>query len=226
MYTGKLVFSQVMEYLPLHVFHQCVSRYSGDFKVKEFTCLDQYLCMAFAQLTYRESLRDIEASGLSGLRSFVQHIPGICFLRDQSQVQPQVPTGLLTSSRQEYRTHLRSVSATYRLLPIQGLSGKAAPGKILRCRERQNTGVSHQQLQSACHDYCRVVPMPLAGGAILQVDQAKPENQDLLRHLRKRCQSSDLDSNFSLRAGCHHEETTQNQGQSLHNFTGLERNHL
>jgi hypothetical protein len=50
-----------MEHLPLHAFHQCVSRYNGDFKVKEFSCLDQYLCMAFAQLTYRESLRDIEA---------------------------------------------------------------------------------------------------------------------------------------------------------------------
>lgn len=61
MYTGKLVFSQVMEHLPLHAFHQCVDRYDGNFKVKEFTCLDQYLCMAFAQLTYRESLRDIEA---------------------------------------------------------------------------------------------------------------------------------------------------------------------
>lgn len=61
MYTGKIVFSQVMEHLPLHIFHQCVDRYDGNFKVKEFTCLDQYLCMAFAQLTYRESLRDIEA---------------------------------------------------------------------------------------------------------------------------------------------------------------------
>jgi hypothetical protein len=61
MYTGKLIFSQVMEHLPLHVFHQCVDRYNGDFKVKEFTCLDHYLCMSFAQLTYRESLRDIEA---------------------------------------------------------------------------------------------------------------------------------------------------------------------
>ena len=61
MYVGKLVFSQVMEHLPLHVFHRCVDRYNGDFKVKEFTCLDHYLCMAFAQLTYRESLRDIEA---------------------------------------------------------------------------------------------------------------------------------------------------------------------
>ena len=61
MYTGKLIFSQVMEYLPLRTFHQCVRRYQGDYKVKAFTCLDQYLCMAFAQLTYRESLRDIEA---------------------------------------------------------------------------------------------------------------------------------------------------------------------
>ena len=50
-----------MEHLPLHVFHKCVARYHGDFKVREFSCLDQYLCMAFAQLTYRESLRDIEA---------------------------------------------------------------------------------------------------------------------------------------------------------------------
>jgi hypothetical protein len=50
-----------MEHLPLHTFHQCVDRYRGDFKVQEFFCLDQYLCMAFAQLTYRESLRDIEA---------------------------------------------------------------------------------------------------------------------------------------------------------------------
>ena len=61
MYTGKIVFSQVMEHLPLHLFHQCVERYRRNFKVKEFSCLDQYLYMAFAQLTYRESLRDIEA---------------------------------------------------------------------------------------------------------------------------------------------------------------------
>jgi hypothetical protein len=58
---GKLVFSQVMEFLPLHIFRQCVDRYSGNYKVKEFTCLDQYYSMAFAQITYRESLRDIEA---------------------------------------------------------------------------------------------------------------------------------------------------------------------
>ena len=61
MYSGKLVFAQVMEHLPLHTFRRCVARYSGEHKVKRFSCFDQYLCMAFAQLTYRESLRDIEA---------------------------------------------------------------------------------------------------------------------------------------------------------------------
>ena len=61
MNEGKYVFAQVMEYLPLSTFHRCVARYAGAHKVKRFSCLDQYLSMAFAQLTYRESLRDIEA---------------------------------------------------------------------------------------------------------------------------------------------------------------------
>jgi hypothetical protein len=61
MHSGKLVFSQVMDYLPLHTFRRCVQRYRGHHKVRHFSCLDQYLSMAFAQLTYRESLRDIEA---------------------------------------------------------------------------------------------------------------------------------------------------------------------
>lgn len=62
MQSGKLVFAQVMEHLPLTTFRRCVARYKGEHKVKSFSCLDQYLCMAFAQLTYRESLRDIETS--------------------------------------------------------------------------------------------------------------------------------------------------------------------
>ena len=55
------VFAQVMEFLPLPAFRRCVHRYRGHHKIQRFTCLDQFLCMAFAQLTYRESLRDIEA---------------------------------------------------------------------------------------------------------------------------------------------------------------------
>jgi hypothetical protein len=61
MHTGKLVFSQVMEHLPVHEFQKCVTRYQGDYKARGFSCRDQFLCMSFAQLTFRESLRDIEA---------------------------------------------------------------------------------------------------------------------------------------------------------------------
>jgi len=57
----KTVFSQLMECFPSYDFHKCVQRYQGNHKVQKFSCMDQYLCMAFAQLTYRESLRDIEA---------------------------------------------------------------------------------------------------------------------------------------------------------------------
>lgn len=58
---SQTVFSQVMEFVSAHEFRQCVERYRGNHKVKSFSCWDQFLCMAFAQLTYRESLRDIEA---------------------------------------------------------------------------------------------------------------------------------------------------------------------
>ena len=61
MNTGRTIFSQIMDFLSLHEFRKCVKRYRGNYKVKSFSCLDQFLCMAFAQLTYRESLRDIEA---------------------------------------------------------------------------------------------------------------------------------------------------------------------
>jgi hypothetical protein len=61
MYSGRTVFSQVMDFLPLNEFRKCVARYDGDHKLKSFSCLDQFLTLAFAQLSGRQSLRDIEA---------------------------------------------------------------------------------------------------------------------------------------------------------------------
>lgn len=61
MNSGKTIFSQLMEFLPTYEFRQCLRRYRGNYKIKSFSCWDQFLCMAFAQLTYRESLRDIQA---------------------------------------------------------------------------------------------------------------------------------------------------------------------
>ncbi len=60
MFTDRIIFSQLMDFLPRHEFKRCVKRYKGNYLVRTFSCLDQFLCMTFAQLTYRESLRDIE----------------------------------------------------------------------------------------------------------------------------------------------------------------------
>src|SRR5437867_1867923 len=61
MHNGKLIFAQVMEFAPWHTFRRLIDKYHGDFNVRTFSCLDQFLCMAFAQMTYREGLRDVEA---------------------------------------------------------------------------------------------------------------------------------------------------------------------
>jgi len=73
MYQGKIIFSQIMDHLPIHTFSRKVQQYQGNRYVKNFSCLDQYLCMAFAQLTFRESLRDIEAC-LRAQRSKLFHM--------------------------------------------------------------------------------------------------------------------------------------------------------
>lgn len=60
MHSGRMIFSQVMSFFPRYEFNKCVHRYQGEYRTRNFSCFDQFLCMAFAQLTYRESLRDIE----------------------------------------------------------------------------------------------------------------------------------------------------------------------
>src|SRR5665811_1118321 len=73
MNLGQTVFSQVVDHLPRYEFLQCVARYRGAYQQKSFSCWDQFLAMAFAQLTYRESLRDIEAC-LRSMSSKLYHM--------------------------------------------------------------------------------------------------------------------------------------------------------
>jgi len=70
---GQTIFSQVVDFLPWKKFRQCVNRYNGDYRISSFTCYNQFLCMAFAQLTYRESLRDIECC-LRAMREKLYHM--------------------------------------------------------------------------------------------------------------------------------------------------------
>jgi hypothetical protein len=73
MNSGRTVFSQLISFLPDREFRRCVARYDGNRRLREFSCWDQYLTMAFAQLTYRESLRDIEAC-LRSLQGKLYHM--------------------------------------------------------------------------------------------------------------------------------------------------------
>ncbi len=70
MNTGKLIFSQVIDYLPMHTFRRGVQRYNGNHKIKDFTCLDQYLFMAFAQLKTEKNIRESQHLTLLPLKLF------------------------------------------------------------------------------------------------------------------------------------------------------------
>ena len=72
MHQGRTVFSQILDFLPRHEFHRCVARYQGNYRVHHLSCFDQFLAMAFAQLTFRESLRDIETC-LRAMHSKLYH---------------------------------------------------------------------------------------------------------------------------------------------------------
>ncbi len=84
MHAGKLVFSQLMEFLPWRRFDTCVRRYGGDHKIKTFPCSEHLRVMAFAQLTYRESLRDIETCLRAVKPKVVSHGPARWRLAQQS----------------------------------------------------------------------------------------------------------------------------------------------
>lgn len=73
MHTGKFVLAQLMAFLPKRDFDRCVRKYRGNYRTRRFSCLDQFLCMAFAQLTYRDSLRDIEIC-LTSLKTKLYHV--------------------------------------------------------------------------------------------------------------------------------------------------------
>ncbi len=356
MYSGKVVFSQVMEFLPLHIFHQCVDHYHGDYKVKEFTCLDQYYCMAFAQITYRESLRDIEACLRAqqgklyhmGIRGPVSRntLANANKVRDW-RIYADLAHSLIATARKLYSkevfiddlnetvyaldattidlclsvfpwAHFRKTKGAIKLHTLLDLrsnipsfihisDGKlhevntldiipVEPGSFyimdrgyldyarlyalsqasaffitraksnMKCRRVYSHPVDRgaglicdqsvlQTVPKSARDYPEklrrveyydaeadktlifvtnnfVLPaltvsmlyqLSLAGRAILQVDQAEPPNQDLLRHFGECSQDSNMDRCLGIRARSHHEKAAKYSGEPLHNFTGPER---
>jgi len=353
MNEGKSIFSQLIGFLPDRDFRRCVARYQGDRYAKKLSCWDQFLAMAFAQLAYRESLRDIEAClgavgpklyhmgfgsavarstladanecrdwrifadfaqvlirtaiklyandaiGIADVRdlyaldsttidlclslfpwarfrkhkaavkmhtlldlhgsipTFIRITDGkvhdvnildeltleagafyvmdrgyidferlyrfkleLAFFRRAHQEQRASPAPLLASCGEGIRCALGS-DRRARVVRIGfGLSRCAAQGCLRRCGNRQAAGVLEQQIRTARGNHRRHLQATLAGGVVLQMDQATPAHQSLLRNQRERRENPNMDRCIGLCAGCHRAQTARTEDQPLPNPTG------
>lgn len=162
-------------------------------------------------------------SRLSGLCQTSHNLTSSGILCNPLKIQFQMPKNLFSSCRSINWSPVRPNNYAYRVLFAQRLSRQASPRKILRLRNRKNLGISDKQFYSASTDHCTTVSLPLAGGALLQMDKAKPAHQDFLRHFGECGKNSNLDCRISLRAGCYTQKTAQHTSESLHNFTNSQR---
>jgi Domain of unknown function (DUF4372) len=162
MHTGKLVFAQLMEHLPLTTFRRSVARSRGHHKVQRFGCLDQYLSMAFAQLTYRESLRDIEAC-LRAQASKLYHLG----------IRSTVARNTLANANAT-----RDWAYLLRLRPESDSHGTAA-----LCQRTLWSRAQRNRLRIGCHHH-RFVSVGVSLGAV-SVDQSSDQVAYLARPARQ-----------------------------------------
>src|SRR5210317_96496 len=145
-------------------------------------------------------------SRVSRLRSTLspQYVFGI-FCHPSQEKHALSPT-LFSPRRPVDQLEMRPDSETHGILFSHKIPGQASQGEINRPRDRKDHGLSNQQLSFASADHHRIVPLPMAGRAVLQVDQAKPADQNVLWNFRERCQSSGLDCCLRVRSGRHYEK--------------------
>ena len=159
---------------------------------------------------------------LSGLRKAFCLQPGSCFFRYPGQIQYAIQKALFISSRKSDWASMRSSCHSYRGLYKQTLSRYSAPGKIQRCRHREDTYFSHEQFHLTSINHSSTVSQQVAGGAFFQMDQATPENKTILWYFRECRQDSGLDSSFCLYLGRDNEKAARSPRKPLHNFTNFE----
>ena len=206
MHSGKLVFAQLMAQLPLHTFRQCVASYPSRYPTLTFSHLDQFLCLAFAQLTYRESLR-------SNIPTFIHISDG------KMQIQSTLSSHLLVRRGQVHWSALRLDYRANRTEGAQGLSATSEAHQVLRCRARQTSGFSNQQLRFASAHHRSALSLPMAGRTTLQMDKTASSDQEVLRHNQERSEDTNMDCHHRLRSGCHRQKTAQYRCFTLHNPT-------
>ena len=144
MYEGKIVFAQLMEHLPLHTLRRCIERFGGDRSVKGFSCHDQFRCMAFAQLTYRDSLRDT-VTCLNAQSAKLYHIG---------------------HSRRRASLDVRRRQREARLAALSGVRPGADRASSTALCQRAARRRARQRRLCARHHHHRSVPLAVSVGAI------------------------------------------------------------
>ena len=129
---------------------------------------------------------------------------------------------LFSSDRQGHRLTMRSNYSAHRLQYREELSQETTTYQIPRYPDQQNIGFLNQQFCLTGADHLPAVSLPMAGGAVLQMDQATPAHQVIFRYLRECRQDANLDSCVRVCPDRHHKKAAQHQTQSLHNFTDIE----
>src|SRR5271170_428836 len=142
------------------------------------------------------------------------------------QGESEGPASLLPSRGSHYRIDLRSDDRALGILLAQRFPDAAATHPLQRSKDRQATDLLDQQLRAARFDDHRSVSMPLAGRALLQVDQAASSYQTILWDFRKRGEDPDLDRRVGVRVGSHREKAIEHLGEPLRNATDLESDHV
>ena len=231
---GQTVFSQTIDFLPKKKFRQCVDRYNGNRRVRSFTCYDQLLCMAFAQLTYRESLRDIECC-LRAMQDKLYHM-GIrgkvsrSTLADANEkrdwrIYSDFAQILIHKARQLYVDDDFGLELKETVYALDASTIDLCLSVFPWAKFRKSKGAVklHTRL-----DLRGDIPtfIWITDGKVHDVnvlDHLFPStDQKLLRHIAECCENSNLDSNIHLCSGSQNEKTAADQFDSLHNSTNFE----
>ena len=249
MYAGQLVFSQVMQHMPMRRFHTCVDRYSGDRRIRTFSCRDQLTTMAFAQLTYRESLRDI-ITCLSAMRAKLYHmgITGnlakstladanntrhwriyadfaailIQQARDLYGGDGDLPEGLNATA---YALDSTTIDLSLTLFPWAQFRRRKSAVKVHTLLDLQGSIPRFVHITGGkTTDNVAMDAIPIEPGAfyILQMDQAAFADQGFLRHVGERREDADMDRCGHVRSDFDFEKAAGSRSEPLHNSTGSE----
>jgi hypothetical protein len=169
--------------------------------------MDQYLCMGFAQLTYRESLRDIEAC-LRSRKEKLYHLG----------IRGRVSRSTLAEANEKRDWRMYADFCQILISQARSLYTDEDFGVELK----ETARFSHQQFRPSSIDNRQTLQVPMANRIVLQMDQATSSHKGLLRNIRQCSKNRNLDRRFYLRPCCHHPKTPPPGDESLHNFTDPE----